>query len=166
MAAYAIFHPEHSGSEELLDNPRRMRVVRDGLNFWAFAFPLIWVLFKRMWFAALILALLIVCAFVASAMGGGLVVGVLAFAVRFFMLLEGNQLYGQSLSGAGYRCIDIISASSESDALFLHLNALKNNKSAVTNQTISNYKKLKPAPAASHAGLMLFDDDPLSGARS
>jgi hypothetical protein len=37
-------------------SPETARFVRDGFHFWAFVFTVVWALYRRMWFAALLIA--------------------------------------------------------------------------------------------------------------
>lgn len=54
MASYLVMTPPHGA-----DEPDSARFIRDGFSFLAFAFPLFWMLWHRMWLYALIFFLVI-----------------------------------------------------------------------------------------------------------
>ncbi len=53
MAAYAVFEPPMRG-RSTADHTDRFVFVREGFNFWAFLFGVLWILWRRLWLALII----------------------------------------------------------------------------------------------------------------
>ncbi|MHB8886641.1 MAG: DUF2628 domain-containing protein [Methylovirgula sp.] len=105
--------------------PDRAVFLREGFSWLAFFFPLLWLLWHRLWaFAALWLVgegLLAWLAMQHFGVGTTLLIGL---ALRLLLGLEGNGLLRRKLAGRRYRLIDVITAEVAETAERLFFNRL------------------------------------------
>jgi hypothetical protein len=97
------------------DEPQEnIRFVRDGFSIVAFAVPLIWLLWHRLWLhAALVFAAFGVCAALVAWSGNPIWMGLSAITsalISLFVALEGGEWLRASLAREGYRELDLIPA--------------------------------------------------------
>jgi hypothetical protein len=92
--------------------------VKEGFSWPAFFVPLIWLIYKRMWwvlagFVAVEIALTTFIA--ASGLGDGSAIAV-SFAINLIMGFEGNDLYRWSLARRRYKLAAIVTGAGQEDA--------------------------------------------------
>ncbi len=116
------------------DVDARTLLVRDGFNWAAFAFPLVWVLHRRVWLGlAIYFGLAVLCVGLVALMGfdaeslvtaastllmgpaflaglGDPVVGALGLALAALIGWEANDVYRRWLAHRGYQVTDIVAA--------------------------------------------------------
>ena len=106
MTLYTVLAPPTPA--DTTPDPVRLVFVKEGFCWPALLFPIIWLIFRRMW---LVLALYV-------ALGVGLIVlarnvdaGIpitLYVLLRLLFAIEGNGLRRFTLEGAGYHLIDLV----------------------------------------------------------
>jgi hypothetical protein len=84
MSIYTVHQPPLKANETSV-NPDRIAFVRDGFHFWAFLFGPVWMLWRRLWLAALLYILLL--AVLAIAMGFARIGGGSQFTVLVLIAL-------------------------------------------------------------------------------
>lgn len=113
MTAYTVHQPLVS-APDILSQADQLRFVKEGFAWYAFFFPLLWLIFYRMWLVLLIyLAALIGLEFVFSMVGfSDTGLGFLAVAIGFLFASEANNLRRWTLGRSGHRMIAAISGRS------------------------------------------------------
>jgi hypothetical protein len=107
MASYLILTPPEAKGENL----EKTRFVRDGFAFLAFLFPVLWLLFHRLWFYAIAVFLIQAIGIqLLSMQGFGLAGCAVIFAVHLLTALEGRHLQFSELSSRGWRQEGLLSA--------------------------------------------------------
>lgn len=99
MAIYSVFEPPYDGATKHDD----AKVLRDRFSFFAFVAPLIWFLWHRMWFEALMVFAISVGVLVLSFLPGGDVAPVVMLVVSLFVGLEARNLQQAFLRRRGWR---------------------------------------------------------------
>ncbi len=117
MAIYTVYVPQEAapGSPTALD---RAVLVRDSFHWLAFLFPVLWLLFNRLWLALLIF-LAISIGGSAAAQAAGFPQSGIAVAGLLFSLLVGllaPDIKGWTLSRRGYPAVDVVAAPDQEDA--------------------------------------------------
>jgi hypothetical protein len=107
MASYLILTPPEAAGGNL----EKTRFIRDGFSFPAFLFPVLWLLFHRLWFYAIVAFLIQMIGFQLLSMQGlGPAGAAIIFAVHFLTAFEGRHLVFSSLSSRGWRPEGLLSA--------------------------------------------------------
>ncbi len=121
MALYSVYLPRAwDGTRASLVD--QARLVPDGFSFWGFLFPLLWLLWNRVWLAfLLVLALDLALAIAGSRWGiaPGLV-GLAGFVLMGLVGFEGRIWLGRALERRGYRLIEVVQAA-DTDAALHHI---------------------------------------------
>ncbi|MBL4863806.1 MAG: DUF2628 domain-containing protein [Rhodobiaceae bacterium] len=96
----------------------RVRFVKEGIAWWAYASPLIWFLYHRMWWeAAAYFGFTLVLALGGEALGlGGNLVLVVNLLIQALVAGEANDLRRLALAKKGYRPIAIVHGRDEAEA--------------------------------------------------
>jgi hypothetical protein len=92
--------------------PETARFVRDGFHFWAFVFTVAWALYRRMWFAALLIAAALAALVLADqALGWPTVVALAAWLVLCILVgLEAGAWQRATLERRGWVEAAVIAA--------------------------------------------------------
>lgn len=116
MAVYSAYVPQQAapGTPEGID---RAVLVRDGFHWLAFLFPVLWLLFNRLWLA---FAAYVAVAVALGALGqAGLpepAVVVAGLLTMLFVGITAADLKGWGLERRGFRLADLVSASDGAEA--------------------------------------------------
>ena len=89
MAIYSAYLPPDATGEKALSG---FELVPEGKAFFALLFPLIWLVFKRLWMPLLVYAIISVALVLIAAWQPGLPIMYLAALPGLYLLLEGNEL--------------------------------------------------------------------------
>ena len=96
---------------------RRLAVVRDGFSFLAFLFPPLWLLWHRLWIAAIVtFAVLLAVTALGRIEGLAMAASWLSLLVSIFVGLEGNGLRVAALQRRGWSPWGVVQADNEQDA--------------------------------------------------
>lgn len=114
MASYVVMEPP-------VDAPRpaaeETRLIRDGFSWLAFIVPPLWLLWHRLWFAALLaFVMLSLLSFLGESRGFGLAGALLALLVSLYFGLEGQGLRIAMLRRSGWTERGVIEARDLTDA--------------------------------------------------
>lgn len=114
MASYIVMEPPSDG---LGTKPEGTRLIRDGFSWVAFILPPLWLLWHRLWFAA-VLAFLVLGAlsFVGENQGLALAGSLLTLLVSFIVGFEGAALQVAALRRAGWTEWGVVEAENFADA--------------------------------------------------
>ena len=98
MAIYSVFEPPHTETkyEDAL-------LLRDRFSLFAFLAPLIWFLWHRMWFEALMVVVLSLGVMVLGFLPGGGIAPIVMLLVSLFVGLEARNLQQAFLRRRGWR---------------------------------------------------------------
>ncbi|MBB4066898.1 DUF2628 domain-containing protein [Gellertiella hungarica] len=112
MASYLVMMPPEGET-----NPDSARFIRDGFSLAAFVFPLLWLLWNRLWLYTLVYVLVVIGLGVAAeewASSDALVVAQLALSL--LIGLEGGTIRAGHLVSKGWKMVAVIPASSLDEA--------------------------------------------------
>lgn len=117
MTTYSVHLPAEAapGSGEGLE---QAVLVKDGFHWTALVFPLLWLLFNRLWWAFLafvLLTLAIVFLGRAAGLGEG-TIGMLDVMIGLFVAIAAPDLKAWGLARRGYAIADVVTGSSRDDA--------------------------------------------------
>ncbi|MFE0016256.1 DUF2628 domain-containing protein [Mesorhizobium sp. NPDC059054] len=114
MASYIVMEPPSDGLDT---RPEGTRLIRDGFSWVGFILPPLWLLWHRLWFAA-VLAFVILGAlsFVGESEGLALAGSLLTLLVSFIVGFEGVALRVAALRRAGWTEWGIVEAENFADA--------------------------------------------------
>lgn len=104
--------------------------VRDGFSFWAMVFPVIWLLFQRMWLV--LIAFLLVCV---GVIYGAQVFGerfglIAALAITILFAFEARALKRWTLARHGWKLAAVVQARRLADAEYRYFEALRGRPAA------------------------------------
>lgn len=110
MASYVVMEPPGGGAA-------RAELVRDRFTFIGFLFPPVWLLWHKLWIAALVVvALLLALAVLGELAGRGPVTAGLSLLVSVYVGLEGPALRLNALQRRGWQGTGVVEAGSRDDA--------------------------------------------------
>lgn len=102
-------HERDSNEADVRTRSEKIVFVREGVAMWALFFPLLWLLYHRLW--------LMLLAYLAAVFAIGALVsvidlpemfgGVTTLALSFLLMLEGNDLRRWTLARKGYSLVDV-----------------------------------------------------------
>ncbi len=121
MASYLVMTPSDGAS-----NPDSARFIRDGFSFWAFLFPLVWMLSHRMWLYAL--ALLLLEAFLAALgedLGASGALVLVQLAISLLIALESGAIRQAHLRSRGYTLVAAFSAENLDQAEEIYFSSVR-----------------------------------------
>lgn len=101
----------------------RFVFVRDGGGFWGLVFPLFWLLWHRVWFAAAIVFGLTAAMSLLTETSGWQIAGWLGlFAIAIAVWLEGGQWRVNALQRSGFVPVAVVNAvgQAEAEMRFIH----------------------------------------------
>jgi len=105
MTIYTVHAPRRVGAPEA--DPLALAFIKEGFNWPALVFPVIWLIFRRMW---LVLVLYLAGAVILAAANRSLSefsVGAVSVGFWFLFALEANDLRRWTLGRAGWRLVGI-----------------------------------------------------------
>ncbi|MTI17859.1 DUF2628 domain-containing protein [Rhodobacteraceae bacterium RKSG542] len=142
MAVYLVLSPpEASGDLRSYEQAAALRFVRDGFYWLALFFPLLWLLFNRMWLVFLgYLAAYGVVAALSAGFGPTLSWIILAlFSILFAW--EAGALKGWTLQKRGWQVVGLVNAANltEAETRFFE-RAIKNNQVPSSNELTAKAK--------------------------
>jgi hypothetical protein len=106
MAVYTILAPKTRDGEALPD-PMALVFVKDGFNWPALFFAMLWLIYRRMWLTLVGYVIVAVGAtWAASQISEGFVTFA-GIAIQFFFALEANHLRVWTLERNGYRMVAV-----------------------------------------------------------
>lgn len=116
MKTYTVHLP--AGATGMSDIAERAIFIRDGLAWWALFFPLIWLVWHRLWIAlAIFVSLSVVIAVAGETLpNGGSIALVLGLVVNFAVAFEGNDMRRWKLARHGYEIAGIVSGRNIAEA--------------------------------------------------
>jgi hypothetical protein len=93
----------------------RIELVREGFSVWAFIFNMLWLLSEKLWLAfAVYLAIVVAIVELGPRYGlGEISMGILQFALQFFLGLHAHDLQRDRLVRKGYALTGVVIAESE-----------------------------------------------------
>jgi len=102
-------HERDSGEPDVTARADGIVFVREGIAWWAFLFPVIWLLYHRLW---LVLLLFLAVVFALTGLVNLLewpesLGGVATMLASFLLALEGNDLRRWKLARKGYAQVDV-----------------------------------------------------------
>lgn len=102
-------HERESDEPDVTARADRIVFVREGIAWWAFLFPVIWLLYHRLW---LVLLLFLAVIFALTGLVSLLdwpesLGGVPTMLASFLLALEGNDLRRWTLTRKGYAQVDV-----------------------------------------------------------
>jgi hypothetical protein len=107
MASYLILTPPGGANRD----PEKLRFIRDGFSFPAFLFPVLWLLWHRLWFHAIAAFLIQGIGLQLASMKGLWPAGfAVLFAVHLLTALEGRRLLFSRLVSGGWEEEGLVSA--------------------------------------------------------
>lgn len=114
MASFIVMEPPSDGLDT---RPEGTRLIRDGFSWVAFILPPLWLLWHRLWFAA-VLAFVVLGAlsFVGESQGLALAGSLLTLLVSFIVGFEGAALRAAALRRAGWTEWGVVEAENFADA--------------------------------------------------
>lgn len=96
-------------------------MVADRFAPWAFAFPLLWLLFNRLWIEALIAGLVMIASSLMIAEPAFFWPGLaLGFAVNVITAMEGRNWRAAALVRRGWQMVDLVEADDTDTAFEIH----------------------------------------------
>ena len=99
------------------DPDRDTIFIRDGFSWLAFLFPLPWLLFRRLWIAALVAVVLYLGSiFVAEQYGLDALPIAFSFLLSLWVSLEGGEARVRRLEGLGWQVERVLAAQNVADA--------------------------------------------------
>jgi hypothetical protein len=111
MASYVVMEPPGRRQEEA-------RFVRDGFAFFGLIFPVLWLLWHRLWIEALIgLAVLLCIGAIGELTGWNGTAMLISFLASLYVALEGQALRVWALKRRGWRERGVIDAADEDEAM-------------------------------------------------
>lgn len=110
MIAYTVYEPEELRGE-LLERADQVTFVREGFAWLALPFPVLWLLFHRMWLVLLaFLGLVVVLNLAAGLFAGGETIGGwMSLGLTVLLAFEANDLRRWTLERRGYRLAGTVS---------------------------------------------------------
>lgn len=150
MASYIILEPQDQQS------PTDKAVfIRDGFHLGAFIFPVIWLLWSRLWLeAALTLLIITALGVIATLLNAGDLATYMILAVSFFIGAEFSQWRIKKLQRKGYVEKTVIEARNPAEAeiryYYLYANSIKTAPSHNEQSTIAQNPLVTP-PILSHS---------------
>jgi hypothetical protein len=117
MTIYTVHLPDDP-AEERSSRLMRAELVKDGFHWLALIFPLLWLLFNRIWWGLLAYIALVV----AIAAGGWAIelpdgtIGALQLLIGLFLGIVGGELKSWQLRRRGLPAVDVVSGSSKEEA--------------------------------------------------
>lgn len=112
MASYVVLERRPAAGRRI-----ETELVRDEFSYLALVFPLVWLLWYRLWFAALVLLLVSVgVGMIGEYLAPGLAMVVAGFVVSFFVALEGPAWRVARFRRLGYMETGAVVAPSLSEA--------------------------------------------------
>jgi hypothetical protein len=113
MAVYTVLEPPPSGDD--LRDAERVAFVRDGFSWLAFLFPLLWLLWHRMWLVLVLwIAVVVLVEWGASFLGGPAPL-VAALAIAVVVGFEANNLRRWTLERRGWQFAGVVAGTDRSD---------------------------------------------------
>ncbi len=118
MAFYTGYIPPAEPGEAASETLARAEVLKDGFSFPAFVLTGLWLLYKRLWLAALVYAALYGLLALAQAKLGltPLALAICQFALGLYLGLEGHALRGSKLLKQGWQLADVVEARNQDEA--------------------------------------------------
>jgi hypothetical protein len=113
MAVYTVLEPPPSGDEAR--DAERVAFVRDGFSWLALLFPLLWLLWHRMWLVLVLWIAVVVLAEWGASFLGGPVPLVAAAAIAVVMGFEANNLRRWTLERRGWRFAGVVAGADRSE---------------------------------------------------
>jgi hypothetical protein len=112
MASYVVMEPARNNGR------KDIRFIRDGFALLGLLFPVIWLLWHRMWIEAIVALAVLLCIGVAGELSGwSLTAMMLSFLASFYVGLEGSTLRQWALRRRGWRESAVIDATDEDEAM-------------------------------------------------
>src|SRR5690349_16967298 len=113
MTIYTVHlpvEPAHDTDARLM----RVQLVKDGFHWLALVFPLLWLLFNRIWWGLLAyVVLVVVVLFGGKALGlGDSAIGGLELLMGVFLGLAASDLKSWQLARRGFPAVDVVSGAS------------------------------------------------------
>ena len=141
MKTFTVHHPTGE-LREMTDAPEKLVFVKEGFCWPAIFFPLIWMLFRRMWIiSAVYFAAVLVISTVIALLGVPSWVNlVISGGVHLFVALDGNELRRWSLERRGYKMIDIVTANTKQECELLFFARLAESHAGAAAQSQSVQK--------------------------
>lgn len=117
MTTYSVHLPAEAtpGSTAGLD---RAVLVKDGFHWLALFFPLLWLLFNRLWWALLAFVVLTVGVVLTGRAAGisDQILAVLDILIGLFVAISASDLKAWGLARRGYTIADVVTGSSRDEA--------------------------------------------------
>jgi hypothetical protein len=111
MASYVVMEPGRGTRGET-------RFVRDGFAIVGLLFPVIWLLWHRLWIEAVVALAVLLCIGVAGELSGwGTTAMLISFLASLYVGLEGSTLRQWALRRRGWRESAVIDATDEDEAM-------------------------------------------------
>lgn len=115
MAVYTVLLPPPSNKDGAPSPLERAVFVREGFAWLALFFPVLWLLFHRMWLLLILFVAVTVGVELAASLIGGPVPGVFGFAIAVLFAFEANGLRRWALVQRGYEFAGIVAGSNRSE---------------------------------------------------
>ena len=117
MTVYTVHEPSDAPADPVA-RAERVEFVKEGVAWWALFFPVLWLLYQRLWIVLIgFLALVFVLeAGLALAGFGDTSAALCALVVQVVFAMEANDLRRWTLSRRGYRTIGAVTGNNRTEA--------------------------------------------------
>lgn len=152
MIAYSVLEPATT-SDDIVERIDRVTFVREGFAILALVFPMIWLLFHRMWlvlFAFILVAAIVNVGFVALGMSET-IAGWATLAITLLFALNANDLRRWTLERRGFQFVGVVSGRNRDECeirFFDGWDAIKPNRPEYEHQPVSTQHVDTGSPAS------------------
>ena len=115
MAAYRVFEFPNAMPEQVQDG-RNVELIRDGFSFLVLLFPVLWLLWNRVWFGFAIYVVFILAFVLASELINPLIGFFLNSLLGLYLGFEGTNWRAKKYLGNGWQEVDVVLASNYEEA--------------------------------------------------
>ena len=110
MAIYTVHAPPDA--DVSVETADRIRFVKDGFAFWALVFPLVWLVWHRLWLALLGYLAVAVAIAALGRFGDQTVATVVGVVFAFWFALEARGIRRWTYARRGWRLVGVVEGSS------------------------------------------------------
>lgn len=142
MTVFTVYVPPSTDGNVRHENAI---LVPESKTLLALFAPFLWLLWYRLWWAALFYALVSIALFAALTTNFGLVALLLTFVPGLFLFLEGHELRRKALERQGWKFVGIVEGEDRVEAEIRYFSNIQ--QSAGEQKKKPAFIKLKPNPA-------------------
>ncbi|MCG8561517.1 MAG: DUF2628 domain-containing protein [Hyphomicrobiales bacterium] len=119
MITYSVHEPPWS-SDTLIERADRIVFVKEGIAWWAFVVPVLWLIYQNMWLVLLgFLAVTMVVSLSVELLGlGETAAGFVLLGLQYLLALEANDLRRWTLRRRGFEEVGLVTGKRRDDCEF------------------------------------------------